>query len=461
MIRFNRAAKVAPVWTRTVVSQREPKLVTKPQVQEEAFAEPELTPDTFVDELKQGSTLLQGQFTIISYLNSGGFGITYLAKNSLDRTVVIKECFPNALCRRSGNTVRARSRAHQGEFRTIVRLFVQEAHSLSKLVHPSIVGVHQVFEDNDTAYMAIDYINGKDLLDILEENAEPFTPAEVVGLLKKVLGAVDFVHQSGMLHRDISPDNILVDHNKQPILIDFGAAREQATRASRVMSARRVVKDGYSPQEFYLTGAAQGTYSDLYALAATFVHIIAGEAPPESQRRLAAIAEGREDPYRPLTGAFEGYPPQFLEAIDKAVRVLPKDRLQTAKEWLDIIALGEAEAAGPTAQVVPLVLVPPPFPKRLMSRRFMTAPAPVAPAVQSRTARKLSIPVLSGVASLLALTIGLGVWSLEHKVPQQTVAGFETSSPKPRPSVPPHGAGNKVSAAVAKGETGGTSIIAD
>ena len=306
-------------------------------------------PDAFADDLKPGTRLLGGHYVISGFLNSGGFGITYLAKDSLDRTVVIKECFPNALCRRSTSLVRARSRKHQGDFRGFVESFLAEAKSLSRLVHPNIVGVHQVFEDNDTAYMAIDYIDGRDLHDILDSTDQAFTPDQVVAMLKKMLSAVEFIHQVGILHRDISPDNILVDKAGNPILIDFGAASEQVMRATRVLTGRRVIKEGYSPQEFYLTGAEQSPASDLYSLGATFYHVITGSPPPESQRRLARVAEGESDPYQPLAGRFEGYPPGFLEAIDKAVRVMPRDRIQSAGDWLDWIRIGEEGGPLPAA----------------------------------------------------------------------------------------------------------------
>jgi serine/threonine protein kinase len=318
-------------------------------------------PDAFSDELKPGTQLLDGHYTITGFLNSGGFGITYLAKDSVDRTVVIKECFPNAFCRRSSAIVRARSRKHQTEFRDFVGNFVEEARSLARLVHPNIVGVHQVFEDNDTAYMAIDFINGRDLHDILDSTDQAFTPAEIVTLLKKMLSAVEFIHQVGILHRDISPDNILIDTTGNPVLIDFGAASEQQARATRVLTGRRVVKDGYSPQEFYLTGAEQWPSSDLYSLGATFYHVITGKPPAESQRRLARVAEGEADPYEPLAGRFAGFPAGFLESIDKSVRVMPKERIQSASDWLEMIRVAEENpksadglaAPEPTSAVVP------------------------------------------------------------------------------------------------------------
>jgi serine/threonine protein kinase len=307
--------------------------MTAPQLAAEQAAREE-----FVDELKPGTKLLQGQYTITRFINSGGFGITYLAKDSLDRDVVIKECFPGNFCRRSDTIVGARSRAHQAEFRSIVKLFVQEARSLAKLAHPNIVGVHQVFEDNDTAYMAIDFIDGRDLLDMIEDPTIEMTPSKIVSMTHKLLAAVGFIHDSGILHRDISPDNILINKKGEPILIDFGAAREEATRASRALSALRVVKDGYSPQEFYIAGSEQGPWSDLYALAATLYHTITGEPPANSQVRLAAIAEGNSDPYEALAGRFTGYPLGFLDAIDKALNAVPRRRIQNAGEWLEMLA---------------------------------------------------------------------------------------------------------------------------
>lgn len=286
------------------------------------------------DELPPGHVLLHGQYRIERYLNSGGFGISYLARDSLDRRVVIKECFAGALCHRSATRVRARSRSHEGEFRAMVNLFLREARNLARLKHPNIVGVHQVFEDNDTAYMALDLVEGRDLLDIVKDEAIRLTPDMVQFILLKLLEAVGFMHGCDILHRDISPDNILLNAEGAPVLIDFGSAREEATKASRVLTGLLMVKDGYSPQEFYIAGSKQMPCSDLYALGATMYHLVTGRAPPDSQSRLAAIAAGAMDPCRPLTGRIGGYEPYFLAAIDKAMNVFPADRLQSAAEWL-------------------------------------------------------------------------------------------------------------------------------
>jgi serine/threonine protein kinase len=342
--------------------------------------------DNFVDELKAGTKLMHGQYTIESFLNAGGFGITYLARDSLDRKVVIKECFPGAFCRRSRFIVQARSHAHQNELKSIVRLFVQEARSLSKLDHPNIVGVHQVFEDNDTAYMALDFIEGRDLLDTIEDPNHGLTSTQIKAILKEVLGAVGFIHDQGMLHRDISPDNILINKELHPVLIDFGAAREEATKQSRVLSALRVVKDGYSPQEFYIAGSDQSPSSDLYALAASFHHLITGDVPPNSQARLAAIASGDEDPYTHIVGKYPDYDDNFLSAMDKALSVLPKDRVQSAKDWVSMID-------GEMGNVTPLIV----------------KGAKLATPTVARIEKKSKMPLLLGSAAAVALLVSVGV----------------------------------------------------
>ena len=295
---------------------------------------PDRTPS---EALEPGSKLLSGQYEIIRYLSSGGFGITYLARDSLNRTVVIKECFPEAFCSRVNRTVQARSQNYMEDFRSVVKLFVREAHALSKLDHESVVGVHQVFEDNQTAYMALDLVDGQDLLEIIDTGWPELTPADIRKLTLKLLDAVAHVHGQDLLHRDISPDNILLSRSGHPVLIDFGAAREEASRKSRVLSAVLVVKDGYSPQEFYVAGSKQLPCSDLYALAATLVHLITGSAPPNSQARLSALANNHPDLYEPLHGRYPGYDDAFLKAIDQAMNIVPADRLQSAEEWILMI----------------------------------------------------------------------------------------------------------------------------
>ena len=293
--------------------------------------------NAFGDELPPGTKLCRGQYTIERYLNSGGFGITYLARDSLGRKVVIKECFPGAMCCRTDETVRLRSRGSEPEFGKILELFEKEARALSELSHPYIVGVHQIFKDNGTAYMAIDFVPGRDLLQVIEEEPDRLGPEQIRQLLIKVLDAISYMHDHDILHRDISPDNILLEADNTPVLIDFGAARESATRVSRVLSKILTVKDGYSPQEFYLAGSDQQFSSDLYALAATFYHLVSGSPPPSSNLRMSAAAKNTKDPLEPLALDTPGYDRYFIDAINKCLSIFPGERLQSAREWRDLI----------------------------------------------------------------------------------------------------------------------------
>ncbi|EBA12760.1 serine/threonine protein kinase [Roseobacter sp. CCS2] len=283
--------------------------------------------------------LLGGKFKIDRQIGAGGFGITYIAQDTfLERAVVIKECFPESICMRFGNRVTVNAPSHEAQYRKIVDMFMREARSLARLRHPNIVSVHQAFEENGTAYMVLDLFEGRDLLDAIEDDNDTLKPDQIRDILLKVLDAIDLVHSNDLLHRDISPDNILLDKWGTPALIDFGAAREDASQKTGAVSTMLVVKDGYSPHEFYVSGGIQGPCSDLYALAATMYHLISGKAPPVSQTRVAALADLNDDPYEPLSGNFPQYEPAFLEAIDKAMSVPPKDRIQSAKDWLALIA---------------------------------------------------------------------------------------------------------------------------
>ncbi|WP_159803929.1 serine/threonine-protein kinase [Litoreibacter roseus] len=373
------------------------------------------------DELEPGTELLDGLYKITEFLNSGGFGMTYLAEDSLERRIVIKECFPGSFCRRIGTKVAVRSRAHEAELRRIVKSFKQEAKSLAKLEHANIVGIHLVFNDNDTAYMAMDYIEGTDLLDLIEDKSGLLTPENNISMLRKLINAMSYVHKNGLLHRDISPDNILLNEKKEPVLIDFGAARESSQKASRLLSALSVVKDGYSPQELYLQGSDQAASIDVYALGATFYHVIKGETPPPSQSRLMAVAEGDGDPYEPLLGNVEGYPEAYLKSIDRALAVLPKDRFQSMEDWLDMID-GKDVADG---NVIPLNVGEPraeaPKPESTADVEPVVEAA-VASTLATEPANKNKAILLGSVAAAAIVAVGVAYVALSPSEPTEVAA---------------------------------------
>lgn len=296
--------------------------------------------------LPVGTALSGDQFTITEHLGSGGFGITYRARdNVLGRTIVIKECFPTDLCFRCGRDVAVRNPAHGEQMRSIISMFMREARSLAKLRHPNVVGVHRAFEENRTAYMALDLIEGRDLADFLEAGDISLSPGRVRDVLLQLLDAIEKVHEVDLLHRDISPDNILIETSGTPVLIDFGSARGDASRQTRAVSSLLVVKDGYSPQELYIPGSEQTPSSDLYALAATFYHVITGTAPANSQARILELAGNGSDPCLPLAGRIEGYDEAFLQAIDTAMQIHPAKRLQSAAKWKSLISIPEAKTS--------------------------------------------------------------------------------------------------------------------
>lgn len=288
-----------------------------------------------LDELPSGSVLFHGQYRISSTITSGGFGITYLAQDHHGKGVVIKECFSGAHCRRLHSKVRPRSAGSQHEMSRILKYFLKEARSLSTLSHPNIVHVHQVFQEHDTAYMVMDRIEGDDLLDVIETNRYERTPAWIVGLTMKMISALSYVHSNDILHRDVAPDNIFINSEQEPVLIDFGAASWISDIGNDPKSALTIVKDGYSPHELYFAGGNIGPWTDVYSLGASLYHAISGCAPDDSQTRIAARAERLPDPLTSLAGNFVGYPAGFLESIDKALKIVPAERYQTAESWLE------------------------------------------------------------------------------------------------------------------------------
>lgn len=416
----------------------------------------------FGDELLPGTSLFHGTYKITRFINSGGFGITYLAQDSLGRDVVIKECFSSTFCRRAQTRVRARSQGTREHLAKIVKSFLNEAQSLARLKHPNIVGVHQVFEDNDTAYMALDYIKGHDLLEIIDEKRADLSADQIVRMAGKLIAAVGYIHDNQLLHCDISPDNIFLTTAGEPILIDFGAARRTAAGAAEKYSGLSVVKDGYSPHELYTAGGNSGPWSDLYALAASLYNAITGVAPVNCQARLAALAEKRPDPLKPLTGSIEGYPKGFLETIDRAMAVMPAARFQTAAEWQKALPQIETRAdrkvvlvrrvvPGPVTPAVAEAVIARPvaYPVALPVERA-ALPTPAALPVRPRrpTTRVAEVD-LSGLRRITGFLGGCLVDSLSGAI----MAGENDDAPATRANVAVARANVQALAALAAGDT--------
>jgi serine/threonine protein kinase len=317
-----------------------------------------------VDELLPGTPLLHGQYRIARFLNSGGFGITYIARDALNRDVVLKECFVEAFCTRNQTAVQPRSDHARPHLQRAIASFGEEARILAMMNHPNIVRIHQLFAENGTSYMALDYIAGHDLVEIVDEKKAILTPGQIVRIAERLISALSHIHDRQLIHCDVSPDNICVSPSGEPVLIDFGAARRMVDGVAQRHSGFSLVKDGYSPPELYQSSGVCGTPSDIYSLAASLYYVITGRAPVDGETRLRALIADRPDPLISLAGVIPGYPPGFLATIDKAMSVEPGERYATAKAWL------RATATPPAAQAKPL--------------RQQLFPAPLAQAPETR-----------------------------------------------------------------------------
>ena len=290
-----------------------------------------------VTVLPAGTELLRGQYRITRSLGQGGFGLTYLASDSLNRVVVIKECFPEQICRRVGALVAPSGPESAPFFASVLEQFQAEAHQLAGLDHTRIVGVHQTFAENGTAYTAMDFVEGVDLHEVLDHAPGRLTPRLVDTVLRQVLDALSYLHDRGVLHRDVAPDNLILSANGDVTLIDFGAAYSSGDTEGGQNQRMLAVKDGYSPPEFYCAEGVQGAYSDLYSLGALCHLIFTGEAPPDAQTRLELVDAGRMDPYVPLESTDYEIDIRLKMATDRALALEPKDRLRCADDWLSVM----------------------------------------------------------------------------------------------------------------------------
>jgi TPR repeat protein len=291
------------------------------------------------DEALPAGTLING-YEIKSVLGAGGFGITYLGEHRrLGKAFAIKEYFPRGFARRTAREVSALTAA-EPTYKWGLDRFIDEARALAKFHHRSIVAVSDVFEANGTAYIVLAYEIGQDMRQWQAELQRPPTQGELDRILGDLLDALAQLHAVGLLHRDIAPDNIFIREDGSPVLLDFGSARHALGGHSAQMSA--IVKNGFSPPEQYTTDArVQGAWTDIYAMGATLYVMLTGSRPPEAASRML------NESYVPLAGlAPAGYRKEFLEAIDQALRLAPRDRPQSVILWTRQLLLGSSEPLG-------------------------------------------------------------------------------------------------------------------
>ncbi len=341
------------------------------------------------------TTVLFDEYEIVRVLGAGGFGITYLARHLNDeKLVAIKEYFPRAWCKRDQTgLVSPTSSGDQEQFDWGLRRFLEEAQRLAKFDHPNIVRAERYFSVNGTAYMVLSYEEGQTLSHWLQERSSQPDQAELDAIVAPLLAALELLHDAGVFHRDLSPDNIVIRKDGSPVLLDFGASREQISRHSQLMTA--IIKPGYSPLEQYDNKATrQGPWSDIYALGAVLYGIIAKEQPPESPARFA------HDDYVPLAEVGQAglYRASFLDAIDWALRLLPDARPQSIADWRKSL-LGERSIPAATVMMQPSAAPRP----DVAAGRQASRQADATPLSNPRSTVARNALIAVGIAGLLAM----------------------------------------------------------
>ena len=278
--------------------------------------------------LPEGS-VLAGRYLVGSVLGQGGFGITYAALDVKRHVkVAIKEFFPDNLVQRIGDrhTVAGRTSGLQQDFSYGKSQFLTEAKILAELNwHPNIVNVKSYFEENGTAYFVMQFLAGVSLQQYVRNQGGviPWRMAE--DILAPVMGALHVAHQIGIIHRDVTPDNIIITTAGEIKLLDFGAARFSLGDHSRSFDV--ILKVGYAPVEQYARHGRQGPYTDVYSVAATLYAVTTGYLPPEAIAREENVPLMMPSQYGAQISATEE------KALQKALSIQAKDRFQTMEAF--------------------------------------------------------------------------------------------------------------------------------
>ena len=297
----------------------------------------ETTEERF-DQLKPGS-LLNDRFTVGRPLGRGGFGITYIAwDNSLQRKVAIKEYLPKGMALRDqGNTTITYDSETKEAFLRGVEKTIEESRKLAGFSDlESVVNVYDCFRENGTAYIVMEVLKGENVKEKISREG-PASFEETLRIMTPVLRTLGAVHKSGLIHRDISPDNIFICENGKIKLLDFGSARVADNSDERSRSI--VLKHGYAPKEQYTSKGRQGPYTDIYAVCATIYKMLTGITPVDSLERIAD-----EDELQDISELVK-IPAPAAKAIMKGMAVNPSDRIQSAEELLTKLSEKEDKKA--------------------------------------------------------------------------------------------------------------------
>ena len=295
------------------------------------------------DALPAGTAVRE--YTLESVIGHGGFGIVYRAYHGeLGATVAIKEYLPLELAVREGVAVRVRSDADTATFEDGLRRFRDEARALMQFQdHPGIVSCRAFFRASGTAYMVMEYEDGRTLAEVLAEResaGRPFGQADLLGVMVPLLNGLERVHQAGLLHRDIKPSNILIRRvDGHPVLIDFGASKQVVANQSKSMAP---YTEGYAAMEQVADAGDLGPWTDMYGVGAVMWRMVAGGQPPwqpphptRVETRSHAVLRNDEDPLPSALQLGQGrFTRRLLDGIDNCLILQERRRVQDCRELL-------------------------------------------------------------------------------------------------------------------------------
>ncbi|MEO5334983.1 MAG: serine/threonine-protein kinase [Magnetococcus sp. YQC-5] len=293
----------------------------------------------YVGALPEGYNLRQ--YEIKEVLGQGGFGVTYLAKDTmLDILVAIKEFYPNVLgmARTPAWEVRVADKKDQKLFDQCLERFVDEGRNIARFRNENIVRIMSFFKDNGTAYLIMEFVEGESL-EAKFQKGEWRGEMELMGVLRPLMKALQLLHNEGFVHRDVKPANIYIRKDGSPLLLDFGAARQFVSENSSHLTT--FLTPGFAPIEQYSGKKSEhGPWTDIYSLAAVLYTGVVGKPPLDMIARSNSLLHNGTDPLVPaMRLGKEKYSRVFLASIDRALKVGPKERPQNMDEWLHLFRM--------------------------------------------------------------------------------------------------------------------------
>lgn len=357
-------------------------------------------------------TILRGKYILGRVLGQGGFGITYLAWDlDLNLKLAIKEYLPRDFATRAvGDTeVTAYTSADsQAFFNEGREKFLEEARTLASFEdHPNIVSIRDFFRENSTAYFVMNYIEGQTFKEYIQAGGGRLAYEDALQIMIPVFDALRVIHQTGILHRDISPDNIFITGKGLVKILDFGAARHAMGEHSKSLSV--ILKPGYAPEEQYRSKGHQGPWTDEYAAAATFYRALTGVVPPDALDRLV------QDTLQSPSQLGCKIAPAAEAALLKALSVRAEERFPDIAELQQALLAASPEVMTPVQGVVQTGY---PGAGTVDTAGARPVPAQVAAPQTSNAKRNL---VIIGAVILIAV---IGMWMIKSKYSQQYSGGI-------------------------------------